>query len=277
MFKSSVIVLAHPDDEVLWFSSILDKAGSMVFCFLGCDSKPHWSAARRNVLSEHPVRNISSLDLDESGAFNAADWLNPVVTKYGLALSNNAISEKYEGNYQKIKQGLKEKLIGCSNVFTHNPWGEYGNEEHVQVYRAVKELQEEIKFSVWFPNYCSNHSVNLMLPYIAGYDCDYVTLQTNSSLKDRIRNLYITNNCWTWYNDWKWFREESFMKDRYDISDLSSETSHKKRALRHKDDMAYGHLFPLNFMRVDICSRSTAKSRLSNVRKAMTYIRRRLG
>ncbi len=60
--------------------------------------------------------------------------------------SNNTGSGKdYKENYYKLKNHLKKKLMGYVNIFTHNPWGEYGSEEHIQVYKVVKELQEEIR------------------------------------------------------------------------------------------------------------------------------------
>ncbi|HQU31702.1 MAG: PIG-L family deacetylase [Planctomycetia bacterium] len=236
MLERSIIISAHPDDEVLWFSSILDKVDGVVVCFLDCKSKPVLGPGRKRSLSDYPLRNVSCLEIDESEAFNGADWKNPVITKIGLEISNKNISDKkYQENYVKLRDGLRNKLIGCYNVFTHNPWGEYGHEDHVQIYRVVKELQTEIKFNLWFTNYCSNRSVNLMLRYISGFDSEYVTLKTNKILASSIKNLYLKNRCWTWYDDWEWFNEESFMEDK-----SSQERLH-----------AYGHIFPLNLIKVE--------------------------
>lgn len=162
--NKSILVAAHPDDEALWFSSILDKVDEVIICFLECDSKPHWGIGRKKSLSEYPMKNISCLGIDESGAFNGANWRNSVITTYGIEISNKDISdEKYIENYNKLKEGLENKLTDCRNVFTHNPWGEYGSEDHIQVYMVVKQLQESMNFDLWFSNYCSNKSFNLML------------------------------------------------------------------------------------------------------------------
>ncbi|TVL99225.1 MAG: hypothetical protein CV087_18845 [Candidatus Brocadia sp. WS118] len=236
ILKKSIIISAHPDDEVLWFSSIFDKVGSVVVCFLECKSKPIWGHGRKRSLSAYPLKNISCLEIDESEAFNGADWKNPVITKFGLEISNKKISdEKYRENYFKLREGLIRKLIGYYNVFTHNPWGEYGHEDHIQLYRVVKELQAEIKFNLWYSNYCSNRSFNLMLRYISGFDSEYLTLKTNKTLADSVKNLYKKNGCWTWYDDWEWFNEESFIEDK------SSQERY----------YTYGHIFPLNLIRVE--------------------------
>ncbi len=200
---------------------------------------PHWSVGRKESLSEYPIKNMSCLGIDVSEVFGGANWLNPVVTEFGLEISNKRISDtKYKRNYHELKKELKRRLTDYHNVFTHNPWGEYGHEEHIQVYRVVKGLQEEIKFDLWFSNYCSNKSLNLMSRYVDGFDPEYVTLVTDKIMADSIRELYKKNECWTWYEDWRWCDQESFIKDG------QSEIATRK----------YGHTFPLNLIDVELPS-----------------------
>jgi len=33
MLSSAILVVAHPDDEILWFSSVVDKVDEILFCF----------------------------------------------------------------------------------------------------------------------------------------------------------------------------------------------------------------------------------------------------
>jgi hypothetical protein len=236
MFENSIIITAHPDDEILWFSSILEKVNEVAICFLDCRSKPNLSIGRQKSLLAHPIKNISCFSIDESETFNSANWHDPLITQFGIEISDKNISDKkYRGNYYKLKQHLKDKLIGYHNVFTHNPWGEYGHEEHVQVYRVVKEVQKEMRYDLWFSNYCSNSSFKLMLSYISGFDSEYVTLGTNKNLSSTVKELYKKNGCWTWYDDWEWFNEESFMKDRDYTDGIKT----------------YGHVFPLNMIKFD--------------------------
>ncbi len=241
MLENSVLVSAHPDDEVLWFSSILDRVNGLVFCYLDWKSRPDVSLGRKKSLSQYPMNNISCLAVDESEAFNGANWQNPVITKYGIEISNKRVTDKkYVANYYELKRSLKNELTRYHNIVTHNPWGEYGNEDHIQVYRVVKELQKEMEFTLWFSNYCSNKSFDLMRRYVFGHDYKYVTLKTNKVLSNIIKHLYQKNGCWTWYDDWEWFNEESFIKDN--------------RVEKQIDK--YGPLFPLNLIKIKFSSES---------------------
>ncbi|MEM3101646.1 MAG: hypothetical protein QXT99_09900 [Candidatus Nitrosotenuis sp.] len=244
ILKDSVLIVAHPDDEILWFSSIFDKVNEVVFCFINSRSNPQWTVGRKQVLSELPIKKVSCLALDESEVFNGADWENPEITRFGIKITKNGVSDKkYIENYSKIKEELRVKLINYNNVFTHNPWGEYGNEEHVQVYMVVKEFQKEMGFNHWFSNYCGNKSYNLMLRYIAGFDSNYITLKVNKTLVTYVKSLYEKNRCWTWYEDWVWFNEESFMRD----NDIDI------------DNKMYGHIFPLNMIKEELPKKGFSK------------------
>ena len=237
MFKNSKIVVAHTDDEILWFSSIIDKVDKIIICFLDVLSHPNWTIGRHQSLTEHPFKNITCLKINESEVYNGANWENPVINDTGIEISNNGFSDKkYIENYHKLKENLKIKLTDCSNVFTHNPWGDYGNEEHIQVYRIIKQLQTDLKYNLWFSNYCSNQSFNLMLNYISSYGTDYITLKTNKKIGNQIKQIYQKNDCWTWFQEWVWFNEESFIEDKN--NDENRESSN--------------HIFPLNIMKIKL-------------------------
>jgi hypothetical protein len=240
-FEKSIVVSAHPDDEILWFSSIVDRVDEVVLCYLNCPSKLSWSEGRRRSLLEYSMKNISCLGITESDVFSDANFCDPLVTKYGIKIKKKSLaSRKYIENFYILKNKLKTKLIGCLNVFTHNPWGEYGNEEHVQVYRAVRDLQGELGFTLWFSNYFSNKSHELMLRYSINANSEYVTLKTNKIFSNNIKRLYQKNGCWTWYDDWVWFDQESFIKDKQ----------------LDNGNYKYGHMFPLNLINVKIHSTS---------------------
>jgi|CXWL01.1.fsa_nt_gi glycosyltransferase involved in cell wall biosynthesis len=218
LLEQSIIIIAHPDDEVLWFSSILDKVNQVVVCFLNHADFPHWRVGRQKSLTEYPIKNITCLNIDESGVFNGADWENPVATEYGIEIVGERIrpqwKDAYKSNYDELKQQLEKQLDGYRYVFTHNPWGEYGHEEHVQVHRVVKDLQAQMKFSLWYSNYVSNKSFKLMVSHVERFCFESVAFRTNRDLTADVMNLYKRNNCWTWFDDWKCFTEEVFLKER---------------------------------------------------------------
>jgi LmbE family N-acetylglucosaminyl deacetylase len=231
----SILVVAHPDDENLWFSSILSKVGEIVLCFLPVATNPVWTEGRRKSLSEHLLSNIHCLELDEAGVFWGVNWDRAVNTEYGLKITEGYISDElYIRNYEKLKTMLREHLQHYENVFTHNPWGEYGHPEHVQVYRAVKALQDELKFTLWFSNYASNKSADLMIRALSDKSTCSMTLKTDKVLAQRIANIYKRNACWTWYDDYEWCDNEAFIKD--------TEASTVSRK--------YGALLPINLLAI---------------------------
>lgn len=219
MLENSIIIVAHPDDEVLWFSSILGKVDAVVISYLAIESKPQHTIGRKKCLSAHPLKNLSCLGIDES-EFKSANWRNPVPTKYGMETSkrnilrNRSFLKRYMENYHELKEKLQSKLAGFRNVFTHNPWGEYGNAEHIQVYRVVKELQQSMEFDLWFSNYCGPTSIKLMSKLLSPLNIEYVTLKTDKMLFNEIKCLYLKQGCWTWFDNWEGFDTEAFIKDK---------------------------------------------------------------
>lgn len=247
ILEKSIIVSAHPDDEVLWFSSILDKVNEIVICFVNNESYPQWNVGRQKSLAAYPMRNLSILNIDQSEVFNGGDWNNPVMTDYGIKIVNKKLSdrgEQYKKNYERLRQQLEKHLPGFLNVFTHNPWGEYGHEEHIQVYRAVKSLQDNLKFNLWYSNYVSNKSFKLMMSHLNRFHFEYASLKTNKVLARDIRDIYKRNKCWTWYDHWEWYNEESFIKER----------DFEQR------DKKVGNLFPINLVKVSLPPIRTRKA-----------------
>ena len=214
VLEKSIIVAAHPDDENLWFSSVLSKVDSIILCFLPVASSPVWTEGRRKSLADYPLENITCLELEESEVFWGADWSHPVKTEYGLEITDNVLPDTlYRKNYYSLVTQLRETLRGCENVFTHNPWGEYGHVEHVQVYRAVKSLQAELQFRLWYTGYVSNKSASLMAREYPTMGRNLGMMRTDKALAESIAGLYKKNECWTWYEDYEWCEYETFVLD----------------------------------------------------------------
>jgi hypothetical protein len=247
IYQDSLLIVAHPDDEVLWFSSILDKVDHIIICFLERKSKPAWSEGRKLALLNYPLKNLSCLEIDESVVFNDNNWHNPVNTNYGLRIKDkNKPEQQYIQNFHEIKQKLKPILQNYSNVITHNPWGEYGNEEHIQIYRVLNELQHMNNYNLWFNNYCSNKSLKIVLNYMYMFNFDSVTFKTNKKLSKNIQKLYQKYECWTWYADWQMFDQETFIKNETDLRNI---------------DKA-GQAFPLNFIKVQFSNQKKGKRKI---------------
>src|SRR5258708_20507559 len=149
----NAVVVAHPDDEALWLSSVVHSVERIVFGFGAVFDDPGRSRARRQAVAALPLSGIVNLEIPESGVPWKSYQSQPELTLSGVRISESAVRERYESNYASLLEGLRASLSGCRDVYTHNPWGEYGHTEHIQVYNAVTALQDELGYTVWFSNY----------------------------------------------------------------------------------------------------------------------------
>lgn len=167
-FGRYAIVVAHPDDEVLWMSSLVAKAEKVVIYFGHIPSRPALSEGRRAAVAALPHPRIEFLDLSETEVFSTAQWPEPAETPFGLATKRRRYSmagydeARYRDNYRCLVQQFGATLKGFDSAVTHNSWGEYGHEEHVQVFRAVEATSRELGFAVWVSCFVSNESLQRM-------------------------------------------------------------------------------------------------------------------
>lgn len=210
------VVVAHPDDEVLWASSVLEDAGKIIMCYGDFPGQPLFSAGRRRAIESLGLKQLESLGLVEAAMFNQSTWpipteieegLAPVLMPFGL---HSAVLKSYKANFEKLCILLKTKLVGFTDVVTHNPWGEYGHEDHVQVFRAVEAVQKQLGFRIWVTGYFSNKSAILMQRHLGRLGPPTRSLSTNKALGDRFREIYIANECWTWPDGYVWPDKEWF-------------------------------------------------------------------
>ena len=213
--ENSVIVVAHPDDEILWFSSLLKKVDHILFCFSDELFDPEFGARRRKMVADFPLRNTSTINLAAMGYWRPQSFVNPRFNKYGIEIvgSDPLYSEhlrKYKENYHDMRERLAAVLSHYRTVFTHNPWGEYGHEEHVQVHRVICELQEKAGYDIWYSGYCSTRTVGMINQ--SSCVADNMTLQTDRTTAEKFMEIYKQEGCWTWFPEWHWPIQETFFK-----------------------------------------------------------------
>lgn len=214
----TALVMAHPDDEVLWASSLLARLDRIVLCFEAVPSFPDWGLGRQRSLAVFPLPGAVNLGLTEAETFDSAAWPEPRETAYGLEVRQhrkslpNFSKTRYQQNFAALTAALRPELAGFDTVITHNPWGEYGHEDHVQVFRAVAALQAEMGFAVWVSCYVSDKSWPLMRRLISRLDCSAPALPTDPVLGEQLKTLYRENGCWTWFDDYAWPARETFYR-----------------------------------------------------------------
>jgi hypothetical protein len=164
-------------------------------------------------METYPLTKVKFLKLRQSDAFGAANWKNPKETDSGLQLRRGR-RFLHEENAEKLLCILEAELKHESLVFTHNPWGEYGNEEHVQVFRILTRLKQKLGFDLFVSSYVGATTVKLMSTYAHLLDGKPLVCETDRALAHGLKNLYLENDCWTWAADYAWPEYECFYRVR---------------------------------------------------------------
>ena len=210
------IVMAHPDDEVLWASSVLAKAEMVILCFGDFPGRDAFSQGRRAAMTAFPLPQGETLEIVEATMFNHATWPLPEEIPEGLMPRklpfnlHGAVLAAYRENFATLCERLEARLAGVTDVVTHNPWGEYGHEDHVQVFRAVEHVSRRLGFRVWVTGYVSDKAVLLMQRHLHRLGPPGPLLPTDKALGDTLRRHFISHGCWTWPEDYIWPDNEWF-------------------------------------------------------------------
>jgi LmbE family N-acetylglucosaminyl deacetylase len=206
--SKAAVVVAHPDDEALWLSSAVASAGRIVLCFGARIDRPRVSDARQRAVAALPLAGIVDLAIPESGAgFSAA--LEPGSAE--VRIEQPDARTRYESNSAKLIEQLRSALAGFQEVYTHNPWGEYGHPEHIQVHRAVTALQGELGYTIWFSNYVSAASWRLALRLAEDVRCaERRVVQPDRLTARTLMRVYRQHGAWTWTRAHRWPHEEVF-------------------------------------------------------------------
>jgi hypothetical protein len=212
-FDSAALVVAHPDDEALWFSSVLGKVSRVIIAYEECDDLPGLGLSRRAASNDYPLSSAVFLRRPEPCSLNHVDWSNPEATDYGMALNRDHTPQaaaRYLNAYEELHRELSGTLRGVSDVFTHNPWGEYGHPDHVQVSRLVTTLGAELGFRTHFSSYIAPRSMGFASKFVGALQTG-IQLKTDAVLTERLKKLYLSHGCWTWHADYVPPDSEAFL------------------------------------------------------------------
>ena len=206
--ESILVVVAHPDDEILWLAPIIPLARTFVAALPGAPYPPDLTGARELVLAAYPVAGFVFLPLSQADVYRRSDWRRRRLTPYGVSLRRSCPTvyrERYMENYLRLLDQLDDYVRRHAVVCTHNPWGEYGHEEHIQVCHAVIELAKRHHRSVWawdglpvtdlLARGCRTRSdfYDPLPPGLAE-----VELPVDLDLYRTVKELYQRHAAWTW-------------------------------------------------------------------------------
>jgi LmbE family N-acetylglucosaminyl deacetylase len=200
-------VVAHPDDEILWLAPAVAKATTIIAALATHSSAPNVTRGRELVRASYPVP-FQFLGLREAGVYRRSDWLRRSPSEHGVTLSESCPPERaalYAENYSSMLELLDPYVSRHPVIYTHNPWGEYGHEEHVQVSNAVQALAKRHGCTVWVwdgfqQGELLRQGMRLRSDYFAGRTAPLPSraLTVDSSLYREVRQLYVSHGSWTW-------------------------------------------------------------------------------
>ena len=227
--RRSLLVVAHPDDEILWFSSVLQRMATVVVCFLDYRPEPALGQGRRRALAAHPLPQIRCLGRVEAGSLDHADWSSPVLEAAGLRLDDVEARFRYRGNARWLRRKLPAFLDEHDAVFTHNPWGEYGHEDHVQLHSVLRDACTEAGLDLWVPAWCGPKARHLARRFRLRAGAPHLVQPTDPLLAARIQRVYQRHGCWTWEDTWPWPRSDLFYRSA-DLEPLPAPATGRQRS-----------------------------------------------
>jgi LmbE family N-acetylglucosaminyl deacetylase len=111
-----VLIVAHPDDEILWFAA--ETFDRIIIVHQGRKDNALQGGHRAAALAAHPLKDrITCLGLTESNY-----WRDPSQKAH------------HEQNYTELCAFLRD--LQADEVTTHNANGEYGHADHIMVHNA---------------------------------------------------------------------------------------------------------------------------------------------
>lgn len=212
-YKNGILVVAHPDDECLFFSSIINKISTIIFCFSKIPGEHNLSIGREKALKKFPLKNLNIINLNITQArtnIKPLNWLKIEDSEYGV--KGGLEESSYFKNSLILKSKLNKLISSKNSVITHNPWGEYGNAEHVQVFKIIFSIAKVKNINMFVDGYYSNltklytnRKQHFLIPKI-------YSLKTQNKYYALLKNHYLKNGCWTWFNNYQIPIYECFYK-----------------------------------------------------------------
>ena len=179
--KDLTLLIAHPDDEILFLWPFLPRTAHII-CVVTDENNPQrlWCAKRKEALQ------IVASIIDASVEFMGANS-----EFYRLPTRDETL--------KSLAVQVVERLQDYPIVATHNPWGEYGHLDHIlchQIARAsgLPILTTDIAESVnWLPIRAWNEFSDPLLENMVDPEN-----HMDREFFNECKSIYTRLGCWTW-------------------------------------------------------------------------------
>lgn len=205
--EGAALVVAHPDDEVLWFGSVVARVETLVVCFED-PGDARIALGRQRVAQAFP-RPAHWLRIDEPGTWARTPWHDPTYTAHGLQAIDPPTDQRIADTFDAVLERLGVLLADATAIFTHNPWGEYGHADHALVHAAVRTLASTRAVPLLCPQIASLTSVRAMMRQPAAWGPP-MSAEVDVGFCQRVRALYAEHGVWTWHDPWDVWTHDVF-------------------------------------------------------------------
>jgi hypothetical protein len=186
MSLKDLLIVAHPDDEVLWFRSIISRRETpIIWCF---HNSPLEHGEEAEKLYETKLQKVIDFYQNTRTVMWIKTTKSDKTERFGkVSLQTiSALSLQLD----QIILELRPKII-----YTHNPWGEYGHVDHLTVHQALQGQRAICAYpDITLPSASNNRTAEIeskkSLHRLEENPVDQSYVET--AIK-----LYQNNNIWT--------------------------------------------------------------------------------
>lgn len=175
-----LLIVAHPDDEVIWFNP--EHFDRIIIAFCAVPDAPRLEHARSMVIRDHPLADrIDFLKLTQSAYWRFETQL-----------------QHHRNNFAQLERMLVPYVqqFQITEVFTHNALGEYGHFDHILVHDLVKAtFYYRASIPVW--------ALPIPNPPWGTRVRSARCIETNYELFDAIKAVYVKYDVWTFDKDYR--------------------------------------------------------------------------
>jgi LmbE family N-acetylglucosaminyl deacetylase len=205
--SKAVIVVAHPDDELLWFAGALPHVRRTVMCYGDNPLVPNRGENRRWLVNSYPSIDIEFLDIQEPRT-------RPMRAGPGIPVADAIFAAPSEDECRLIlSRKLKGVLEGgADTILTHNPWGESGHKDHTRVNFVVNSLAQEMDIPVYVSSYAGLRTFPRCEGFLKQGVLDFFESPIRMDFVREIHAHYLEHACWTWNKNWNWPERDIYLR-----------------------------------------------------------------
>ena len=202
MKKKNLIIIAHPDDEAIFFGNLLSQEGknSHVICVTDANADGLGHLRKKEF-----IRSMKLLKVDSFTWVSLPDQYNNELDQAKLLDSINAT----------IKLCIKSP-----NIYTHGLTGEYGHPHHLQISNLIHQNYFK-DYKIYHPNYFQ----------IRLTPKDKVFLRDKENTKTKILTKIYRSEYIKFGNLLPNLERESFIHSEAEVSEVSSYLLQKRKTL----------------------------------------------